>query len=150
MYTIASYNNSDLLRPMAIQIPSVSLMGLKGGDVGLTKVRHSKHCPFSPLYEHCMVTSLPSSDEAPRPFWSHDWIHLQVGHWYRTGCPHGWVWECDHSSRHSLTTESCVQKCMMPAWHESVDVFRRSSMALSKDQPFMMICWMKPSKNVVA
>ena len=68
MYTIASYNNSDLLRPMAIQTPSVSLMGLKGGDAGLIKVGHSGHCPSSPLYEHCRVTSLPSSDEAPRPF----------------------------------------------------------------------------------
>ena len=29
---------SHLLRPMAIQTPSVSLMSLKGGDVGLTKI----------------------------------------------------------------------------------------------------------------
>ena len=98
-YTITSYNNSDLLRWMAIQTPSVSLMGLKGGDAGLTNVRNSGHCPSSLLYEHCMVTSLPSSDEAPRPFWSPDWIHLQVGHWYSTACPHGRVWEWDHFSR---------------------------------------------------
>ena len=44
MYIIASYNNSDLLRPMAIQIPSVSLMGLKGGDVGLTVALSPNTC----------------------------------------------------------------------------------------------------------
>ena len=68
MYTIASYNISDFLRPMAIQTPSDSLMGLMGGDAGLTKVRHLGHCPSLSLYEHRIVTSLPSSDEAPWPF----------------------------------------------------------------------------------
>ena len=146
---LASYSNSDFLRPMAIQTPSDSLMGLKA-DAGLEKVRHSEHCPCSSLYEHCMVTSLPSSDEAPWPFWSHNWIHLQVGHWYGTGSPHGWVQEWDHFRRHSLTSEPCVQKCMMSVWYERADVFRRSSMALSKVQLSMMMRWKKLIKNVNA
>jgi hypothetical protein len=67
VYTIANYKYSDFSRPMATQTPSDGLMGLNGCD-GLPNLRLSQHlscCPGSPLYEQRIVTSLPSSDEAP-------------------------------------------------------------------------------------